>query len=117
MKAFRRRKKINPKRILTIFALLVVVVILIRLILIMNMRTNLAIERRDNAANELEEIDTLATQLEAEALKLSSSDGLEVALRERYGLINENEGYLLLLDEYPDLDVNTATEKSWWKIF
>lgn len=63
-------------------------------------RAELAENRRDNALAELQETVSLADSLEAQVAQLQSESGQNKAVRERYGLVGPNQGYLILLHEH-----------------
>ena len=83
---------------------------------LMKDKLDLVNERKNVAAVELAEIDSLATELEKQASKLYSEEGVKRILRERYGLVAENEGFILLTDEYPE-EATTTPDQSWWQIW
>ena len=84
-----------------------------RMVLIVFERSKLATQRRDAARAELEEVETLATKLESEAIWLQSESGKSKALRDRYGIISENEGYLILLHNHTEEP--EPTDEKWWQ--
>lgn len=115
----RTRLKSNvsvPKLILLVF-LLVLTVAMARMVIVMVGRSSMAIERRDAAKAELADIEQLADSLQAEADNLNTEAGLASTLRERYGLVSENEGYLILVREPEQSEDPGETTESWWPLW
>ncbi len=108
------KRKIFGK-VLLVILLVVVLAAMLRMVYIIKTRADLAMERRDAAKEELLETKTLAIQLESQVSNLQSDDGLNKVLRERYGLVSENEGYLILLHEH-NVDIDGA-QKQWWQLW
>jgi hypothetical protein len=102
------------KKILALVLILFLGGVLLRMIMVLNYRSNLAVERRDDAKAELNRINNLSASLEREARSLESVDGQRRALRDRYGLVSENEGYLILLHDHPHNSENKEVDK-WWQ--
>ena len=83
------------------------------MLLLVKERSRLAEMRRDTALSELEEVETLAAKLDSQAKWLESEEGQSKTLRDRYGIVSENEGYLILLHEHPEPITESAD--SWWQ--
>jgi cell division protein FtsB len=88
-----------------------------RMVVVMIGRSNMASERRDAARVELADIEQLADSLQAEADNLNTAAGLASTLRERYGLVSENEGYLILVREKAPAEEELETQESWWNLW
>ena len=112
--SIRVKRTVTLKKVLALIILLILCFVMLRLVYTVYGRSEMAVERRDGALAELNDTITLAAKLEAQVARLESETGVKMALRERYGLVSENEGYLILLHEHND--VSEEDEEDWWQI-
>ena len=105
----RTKTKTNPAKYL------ILIVVLVRMILIIQKRSALATERLNSAQVELTEINELIYEIEGEVDSINSADGRKNVLRDRYGVVGENEGFIILTGEYPEDEINE--ESSWWQVW
>ena len=105
----RSKNKTNPAKYIVLIVLIILIVVLIRMILIIQKRSALATERLNSAQAELTEINELIYEIEGEV------DGRQNVLRDRYGVVGENEGFIILTDEYPEDEIDEGSR--WWQVW
>jgi hypothetical protein len=111
----KRNSQNLPVKILTAVVLLVLVLVIGRMVFLIHDRAELARDRLESAETELHEVESLASKLEDESYRLQSELGNKKVLRERYGIVSENEGYLILLHDYTDTEA--PTDDDWWQLW
>lgn len=78
--------------------------------------------RLDQARAELADLQQQQSSLSASIAQLSTSDGIEAALREKYHAVKEGESVAVIVDTSTSDNKNastsqafsTSTPKSWW---
>mgnify|MGYP000318338177 CR=1 FL=1 len=111
----RSKNKTNPAKYIVLIVLIILIVVLIRMILIIQKRSALATERLNSAQAELTEINELIYEIEGEVESINSVDGRQNVLRDRYGVVGENEGFIILTDEYPEDEIDEGSR--WWQVW
>ena len=107
------RRNLNLPGIVAFLISVFLLVVIARMVLLIHERSNLATERRDAAQQELLEVEALATKFEQEAYRLESTEGKKQALRNRYGIVSENEGYLILLHHHQETSDDNNNSFDW----
>lgn len=111
-----RFSQISIGKILLLLVLLILLVSVVRMTIIMNKKLELVTDRKNVATVELAEIEQLASDLEKQAEQLYSEEGIKKMLRERYGLVGKNEGFILLTDEHPG-EIDSEQTGDWWQLW
>lgn len=75
-----------------------------------------AAEKRDKAVDELAKLEIRERELESDIARLSSEDGIEAEIRERYMVAKEGEKVIVIMEPPKEGEeiIVASEEPSWW---
>ncbi len=93
--------------------LIVLAVLLMRAVWGMHLRFQEAEKYQERAQKELTNVEGREKELRENIASLKNDRGIEAALRDRFGLVKEGEGVVIVVDE----EVSEVPEEpqSWWR--
>ena len=106
---FRRNKNIFKSILYSWFTITLIFVISVALIynvIGLIKKNKLTRENRQRAADQLASLEVRETELQSELDKLRTDRGIEETLRDKFGVVKEGEGLIIIVDD-PD---NKKTE-------
>ena len=129
----KRRNSFSWKRLLrspiTLIIVIVIFAFMARAAWTMISRSKLAAERLDQAQAQYAKLQTNQKKLSEEVTELSSPDGVEADLREKYHAVSPGESVAVIVDSPSSNDPNTdqsagalnsstkAPAENWWQRF
>lgn len=75
-------------------------------------------QKRENIERRIAELNERKTELEAKIEELSTEEGIDVLIREKYRVAKEGEQLVVILNEEKETDEteNTKTKSFWFRI-